>query len=162
MKHVRQYSRRKQRKRMLYLYMLFLAVISLSVLLMPIGVKTAESTMLVTYISGVLFWVGLVGTAFMAVFITYSRHHSRGFKNNYPHLRRLGIIHFFQNTPSIVCDIVMFVSLVCFAVARIWFGRTFYPFLFLSILIFSFGMHCMLNGSNYIYINYQTRRATEL
>lgn len=162
MRHRSHYSRRKQRKRMFYLYTMFLAIVSLSVFLMPWGMKMAESTMLVTYISGVMFWIGLIGTIAMAGYITYSRRKSIGFQDRYPQLKQLGIIHFFQNMPALICDILMFLSVIGFAVMRIWFGKTIYPFVFLSLLIFSFGMHCMLNGSNYIYVNYQTRRATEL
>lgn len=162
MRYAKHYSRRKQRKRMLYLYTAFLAEVSLSVLLMPIGMKTAESTMAITYISGVMFWIGLIGAIAMAGYITYSRRKSVGFQSQYPHLRQWGVIHFFQNVPAIICDILMFVSVIGFAVMRIWLGKTICPFVFLSLLIFSFGMHCMLNGSNYTYVNYQTRRATEL
>lgn len=155
------YQRVRQRKRMLYLYVAFLAVLSVSMFIMPFGIKMADKSMIMTYISGIMFWIGLLGTIAMAVYITYSRQHSQGFAKAHPNHKRLGLIHFFQNMPAFVCDILMFVSLIGFIITRIWVGTTIWPFIFLSILIFSFGMHCMLNGSNYIYINYKTRRVIE-
>ena len=155
------YQRAQQRKRMLYLYVAFLAALSVSMFMMPFGIKMADKSMILTYLSGVMFWIGLLGTIAMAVYITYSRHRSQGFAKAHPNHKRLGLIHFFQNMPAFVCDILMFVSLIGFIITRIWVGTTIWPFIFLSILIFSFGMHCMLNGSNYIYINYKTRRVIE-
>lgn len=161
MEYRAQHYRRQQRKRMLYLYAAFLAVLSVAVFLMPFGIKMADESMMLTYISGILFWIGFVGTIAMAIFITYSRCHSKGFKQTYPNHKRLGLIHFFQNMPAFICDILMFISLIGFVITRIWVGTTIWPFIFLSILIFSFGMHCMLNGSNYTYINYKIRRVIE-
>ena len=161
MEYRAQYYRRQQRKRMLYLYATFLAVLSVSIFIMPFGIKLADKSMILTYISGIMFWIGLLGTIAMAVHITLSRRRSKGFEQIYPNHKRLGLIHFFQNMPAFICDILMFVSLVGFVITRIWVGTSIWPFIFLSILIFSFGMHCMLNGSNYIYINYRTRRVIE-
>lgn len=161
MEYRAQYYRRQQRKRMLYLYAAFLAVLSVSVLLMPFGIKMADKSMILTYISGSMFWIGLLGTIAMAVHITLSRRRSKGFEQVYPNHKRLGLIHFFQNTEAFICDVLMFISLIGFIITRIWVGTTIWPFIFLSILIFSFGMHCMLNGSNYTYINYKIRRVIE-
>lgn len=153
--------RQRQRQRMLYLYGLFLAVLSISVFLMPFGIKKSAVSNIPTYISGVMFWIGLLGTIAMASYITFSRRRSRGFAKVYPNHKRLGLIHFFQNMPAFICDVLMFISLIGFIITRIWVGTTIWPFGFLSVLTFSFGMHCMLNGSNYIYINYKTRRVIE-
>lgn len=155
------YQRVQQRKQMLYLYAVFLAAMSASVFLMPFGIKMADESMMLTYISGILFWIGLLGTIAMAVHITLSRRRSQGFAKTHPNHKRLGLIHFFQNMPAFICDILMFISLIGFIITRIWVGTTIWPFIFLSILVFTFGMHCMLNGSNYIYINYKIRRVIE-
>jgi len=53
-------------------------------------------------------------------------------------------------------DAMMFVSLIAFIVARFLRWSTTVCFLFVSMFLFSFGMHCMLNGINYIYIKYKT------
>lgn len=154
-------KRRRQRRRMLYLYSLFLAVLSISVFLMPFGMKKTIISKIPTYISGAMFWIGLLGTIAMALYITYSRRRSRGFAKVYPNHKRLGLIHFFQNRSAFICDILMLISLIGFIITRIWVGATIWLYGFLSVLTFSFGMHCMLNGSNYIYINYKIRRVIE-
>lgn len=143
----------RQRKIKLCLYVIFLVVMSVSFVFMPFGVKMADESMTLTYISGTMFWIGFLGTIATAVCITYSRCRSKDFNKEYPNQKQLGLIHFFKNKPASVCDILMLVSLVGFIIACIWVETTILPYIFLSILIFSFGMHCMLNGSNYIYIN---------
>ena len=152
----------KQRKLLLYLYTACLAVLSVSVFLMPFGMQQADQSMAMTYVAGGLFWTGLLGTVVVAACITHFRRQSREFAKLYAKHKRLGLIHFFQNKEALVCDVLMFGSFIGFIIARIWAETTVWPFVFLSVLIFTFGMHCMLNGSNYIYINYRTRRVIEL
>ncbi len=147
----------RQRRGMLFIYIAFMLVLSASIVLMPFGVEMAEKTMAVTYISGALFWGGLAGAVTMAAIITCSRCRSDEFGKLYPNHKRLGLIHFFGNIPAVICDILMFISLVGFIITNVLMGTTIWPFIFLSLLIFSFGMHCMLNGSNYVYINYKIK-----
>lgn len=151
-----------QAKQIFYIYTAFLGILSLSIFLMPFGFKIADKTKILTYISGVVFWIGLVGTISAAVYITHLRKRSKEFPEAYTNYRQLGLIHFFQNVPAIICDALMIASLIGFVITRILLGKTVFPFIFLSLLIFFFGMHCMLNGSNYIYIKYKARRRTEL
>lgn len=157
----KKHQRKMQKKKMLYLYMAFLAVLSISVFLMPIGIEIADRTRILTYLSGVMFWVSLFGTISIALFITYKRKKSKEFADDDSGRKRLGVIHFFQNRPAIISDVLLFVSLIGFIITRVLSETTIFPFVFLSLFIFSFGMHCMLNGSNYNYINYQKRGVTE-
>lgn len=157
----KKHKRKMQKKQMLYLYMAFLAALSISVFLMPIGIEIADRTRILTYLSGVMFWVSLFGTISIALFINYKRKKSKEFANDASGSKRWGIIHFFQNKPAIISDVLLFVSLIGFIITRILSETTIFPVVFLSLFIFSFGMHCMLNGSNYNYINYQKRSVTE-
>lgn len=152
------YKQEQKRRGKLYLYTAFLAALSVSTFLMPFGFKMEDKSMMLTYLSGFLFWLGLIGTIVMAVNITNSRGRSQGFAKAHPYHNRLGLIHFFQNTPASICDVLMIVSLIGVIIAQKWLGTTIWPFIFLPIFIFSFGMHCMLNGSNYIYINYKNKK----
>lgn len=154
---MRQFIKRRQ-GRLFVLYTVSLALVSISILLMPVGVDTIA----VSYLSGALFWIGVIGAILTAAFITRSRRRSQNFASKYPHLRKWGVVHFFQNKYAFFCDVLMFLSVIGFVVTRIWFEKTTSPFIFLSLSIFFFGMHCMLNGSNYIYLKYQARRATKL
>lgn len=157
----KKHQRKMQKKQMLCLYMAFLAALSISVFLMPIGIEISDRTRILTYLSGVMFWVSLAGTISIALFITHKRKKSKEFANADSGSKRWGIIHFFQNKPAIICDVLLFVSLIGFIITRVLSETTIFPFVFLSLFIFSFGMHCMLNGSNYNYINYQKRSVTE-
>lgn len=157
----KKHHQKLQKKQLLYLYMAFLAVLSISVFLMPMGIKIADKTKILTYLSGTMFWVGFVGTICIALYITYLRRRSKAFADEKSIHKRLGIILFFQNRPAIISDVLLFVALIGFIITRVLSETTVFPFLFLSLFIFSFGMHCMLNGSNYNYIKYQTRSVTE-
>lgn len=138
------------------MYVTFLTILSVSISMIPLGMRISGNTRALTYVSGSAFWAGLVGTFASAACITISRRRSRDFDK-----RRLGLVHFFQNRPALISDILLFLSLPGFVCACVWAGMTICPFLFLSLLIFSFGMHCMLNGSNYIYIKQKIRSVTE-
>lgn len=142
-----------------YLYIAMLAILSGSTFMMPFGIKTADKSMLLTYMSGALFWIGLIGTIVMAVLVTISKRRCKEFEESYQGSKKLGLICFFKNTEAFVFDIIMFVSFVGFVITAIWVGTTVWPFVFLPVFIFSFGMHCMLNGSNYIYIKQQGKES---
>ncbi len=159
--YLKKHIQSKQQK-MFCLYIAFLFLLSLAVFIMPFGFKVEHKTMILTYLSGIIFWVGLIGTMIMAVYITNSRKQSKKFTKKFPNCKQLGLIHFFKNKPAFICDILLFISLIGFIITRICVGTSVVPFIFLSFFIFSFGMHCMLNGSNYIYINYKKTGVTEL
>lgn len=146
---------------MLYCYVLFLLVLSIAVLLMPLGANGENPNNVFTYLSGGIFWLGFIGVIVTSIYITVSKNKDKDFKKTYTKRRKFGLTHFFQNKYAFVCDVFLFVSIIAFLITSIFLGTTILPFLFLSLLIFSFGMHCMLNGSNYIYINYKVRRETE-
>ena len=154
----RKYPPISRRKRMLCLYVTFLTALSISFLLMPFVTQTENETMLLVFLTGILFWIGLIGTIVVYVFIAYSKQKSKEFRKRNSYNKRLGIMHFFQNVWASVFDVVMFLSLIGFTITCIWMETTYLPFIFLSVFSFSFGMHCMLNGSNYTYINNRIRR----
>lgn len=151
----------KRRRNIMWLYTGFLALFAISVCLMPIGSRLKEKTTIIIYISGVAFWIGLIGTICMAVKINNSRKNSHRFNERFGNHKQLGVIHFLQNTEGIIADISMFVSIVTFIIAKIWISEIIVSFILLAVFIFSFGMHCMLNGINYRYINYKVRRENE-
>lgn len=137
------------------LFVLFMAIISVSILMMPFTVN--DDALIPPWISGLLFWVGLAGVAVSTIVISRDRKSSRAFRKQIKRQKQLGLTHFFQNKFALVFDIIMFISIVTFILLSI-IGNSYYlQFIFLSIFIFSFGMHCMLNGMNFIYIKYMIR-----
>ena len=145
-----------RQQKMLRYYTIALIALSLSVFLMPIvnGIKT--STKIPIYMDGALFWIAFISTVRMVVKINRSRRRSPSFNERYGELKKLGLIHFFQNKEAVIMDAMMFVSLIAFIVVRFLRWSTTVCFLFVSMFLFSFGMHCMLNGINYIYIKHKT------
>ena len=153
------WSRRSyyRRQRMLRNYTVALATLSISIFLMPIVNGFKDSTKIPMYMVGALFWIALISTVGMAIRINNSRRRSSAFNIKYEGLRKLGLIHFFQNKKALIMDAIMFASLLVFIVARFLTWNTIVQFLFVSMFAFSFGMHCMLNGINYIYIKHKTK-----
>lgn len=143
-----------QKKILKYTFIAFLVLISVSLLLMPISNGTEESNRILTICAGLFFWLGLMGTLTMALVINRNRKIDKKFKKEFPKLKQLGIIHFFQNKYACIADVAMFISLVGFLISELWINVLFVSFFFLAVFVFSFGMHCMLNGINYKYLNY--------
>ena len=139
-------------KRMFLVYVVFLATLSVSVLLMPFGLRMADKTMALTYTAGALFWLGLLGTLVVAGCLAAARRRDKAVAKTHSKDTRCSWLRFFQNVPATVCDVVLIASAVGLAATSVWAGTTVWPFLFLSLFLFSFGMHGMLNGSEYTYV----------
>ncbi len=156
-KHMRQKSYRiRQRKFLMFVISLF--VLAVSIVLMPIGTANKEKSFILLIIAGALFWVGFIGTLWTTININMSRRASPVFNELYPNLRKFGLIHFFQNKPAIIADIAMFASMVLMIVVKLLDQSNTWQFVTIALIVFTFGMHCMLNGINYIYVNYRSRR----
>ena len=154
------YRNYRARKRKLVLYVFFLALLSFSFVLMPIGQNMKEQSYIPMLSAGVLFWIGALGLLIVIININHSRRKSEGFKENYPNLRQFGLISFFKNAPAAIADVLMLVSIMGEIV--LFFTDLYYlKFIGAAVIVFSFGMHCMLNGINYIYVNYNIRRDRE-
>lgn len=146
-------------KRLLFAFnILFLVMISLSVLLMPYNSKTDGVTGM-KILTGVMFWSGLIGTIFFAGLINYFRRKDKLFNKAAEKYNKFALIHFFQNRPAKVFDVMLILAVSGFAFVLIFDLNLFFKFSFLSAIIFSFGMHCMLNGINFVYVmNKRIRR----
>ena len=146
----------QRRQKMLQNYTIALAALSFSIFLMPLAHRFRGTTRLPMYLTGVLFWITFIATIATAIKINTSRRRSSVFNNNYPGLKKLALIHFFQNKPAVIADVAMFVSLLTFVTSRFLDWNLKIQFLLMSMFVFSFGMHCMLNGINYIYIKHKS------
>lgn len=149
----RAYYRRQQ---MFRNYVISLATLSFSIFLMPIVNSFKNETKIPMYIVGALFWIALILTIRMAIRINNSRRRNSAFNSKYGNLKKLALIHFFQNKKALIMDAIMFASLIAFIITRLITDNLIIQFLFVSMFAFSFGMHCMLNGINYIYIKHKS------
>ena len=144
----------KRRKQMMCMFSGFLFLCALAIAFMPLGNALKEKTALVMYCSGAAFWIGLIGTIFMALKINRSRKGSYRFNELFGNRKQLGLIHFFQNTEAMIMDVTMVISLIVLIIARLCSANLQIIYVIIAVFVFSFGMHCMLNGMNYKYINY--------
>lgn len=114
---------------------------------------------ILAYLVGVLFWVGLIVGIVLLLVINKHRKADESFrvKKKLP-----GIISFFSNQYAIVADVVTAISLIFLLVFLFvpWFNQGVTVAL-IAIFLFAFNMHCVLNGMNFKYIQYLIKRRAE-
>lgn len=103
-------------------------------------------------IYGVIFWISLIGGAIsqFALWLSYKRW-MRIYRIRRKKRRNPGIITFFSNKYAKVADIsfviVAFITILAFTTDyELW------CYIMLSLLIFAFSMHCILNGKTYYHV----------
>lgn len=148
-------SRTKKKKQQFLCFSCFLFVWALAVVIMPVGSAIRNDYEGILIVSGCLFWLGVIGTAFSAFRINLSRKRSLCFKKAYPQLRQFGLTSFCKNKLAAIADITVIISIIGAVVAQMVFKNIYISFVFIALFVFSFGMHCMLNGINYIYITHK-------
>lgn len=148
------HASRQKRRQWLLFYTAFLFILSVAIMFMPVANAVKEKSQVLLYFTGAFFWTGLLGVAITAIIINRARRLNMRFNKMYPGRTQVGAVHFFQNVPAIVADAIMFAAIVGFIIAMALEARQGYTFLFLAVFVFSFGMHCMLNGINYLFIKY--------
>ena len=134
----------------------FFLMLSVSFLLMPLGGDApTEEISSYAIVSGIIFWLSiLMGSATQYV-LAYRRR--SWYKIN--RLRKvrtaqkIGLISFFKNTYAVVADAIAILSLLGLVIAMIVTQGTGYIcYVFVSLFVFSFSMHCILNGKIFYYI----------
>lgn len=129
-------------------------VMSVDFMLMPIGSNDiTHDYRWLDIITGLLFWIGLiVGTVLFAIYISKCKklyNENRGNKNVYQE-KHIGLITFFSNKAAMIADVALFISIILFGVLMIFTDRTSYIcYISISILAFSFIMHCILNSKSF-------------
>ena len=146
-------------KRLLFAFnVFFLAALSVSVVFMYYN-STQDGTTNMKIITGAMFWSGLIGTVFFASLINYFRSKDKLFNKAAQKFKKLALTHFFQNLPAKIFDSLLIIALACMILSFVLNFTLLVKFIVLSVIIFSFGMHCMLNGINFVYImNKRIRR----
>lgn len=146
-------------KRCLFAFnVVFLALLSLSFAFMPFSTRDESSKTLVIA-TGLLFWLGLLGTIILALLINHFRRSDVAFNKAAKKYKRFALTHFFQTFPGMIFDILLILSTIAFIVVIAINLSLSIKFILISVIIFSFGMHCMLNGINFVYVmNKRIRR----
>ena len=110
--------------------------------------------------AGVMFWVflilGIVSQVLLAIWFRQACSKNKEWRIQ---KQRIGIFTIGKNKFSVVADIILLISAVTFVVLMIFTRGTGYiSYIVLTILVFSFSMHCVLNGKVYYYICERAKR----
>lgn len=121
-------------------------LMSLDFLLMPISNDiTNKNLKFFDIFTGALFWGTLIaGTIALSVFLKQSKFQFKD--NKLFETKKVGLITFLSNIPAIVADIVFAFSIIAFVFLMLTNKTSYFCFVALAILIFSFIMHCIFNG----------------
>lgn len=109
-----------------------------------------------TFVSGIVFWTGLVGGGTMQIMLNtrrkdFFRKNNISYKNTKK--SRAGIARFFTNRPAKIADVSFCVSLMATVIALIATkGYGYLCYVFISLTVFGFVLHCIFNGKNFDFI----------
>lgn len=131
-------------------------LMSFSFMLMPVETSSSFGEMsVVSYIAGIMFWLFLI-TGIVTQIVLFRRRQDWYVINRIRGNRicqKIGIISFFKNIYAIISDVVAVISLVGLIISLVATDGTGYIcYVFISIFIFAFCMHCVLNGKNYYHV----------
>jgi steroid 5-alpha reductase family enzyme len=125
-------------------------LMSATILIMPFAIEN-ETVLKAT---GIAFWLFLV-LGFLFNFL--SDQAQKAYRKEQPEKAektedRVGLFSFFSNIPASVCDAVLLVGILaaaCMGLFRPELATTYAAYILLFFIIFSFCMHCFLNGKKY-------------
>ncbi len=140
---------KKQWEKRYCLYIFFLSLWSVSIAFMPVASALRDTAAWLLYINGGAFWGGMFGTVIITIVLSRFR---KIFSEHTVKISSIGLLNFFQNKKALIFDILMIIFLIFFLMAVTIINNIFLSFFLLAGVLFSGGMHCMLNGINYKYI----------
>lgn len=139
----------------------FFLMFSVSFLLMPLGSETpTENISAYTMVAGLMFWISIIMGIVTQCVLAHRRrswyviHRIRKVRTT----QKVGLISFFKNSYAIVADVVTILSLIGLVIAMIATQGTGYVcYVLVSLFVFSFSMHCILNGKVFYHIINQNK-----
>lgn len=140
----------------------FFFMFAVSFLLMPLGDEVYdEGLSSYSFIAGLMFWISIIMAIITQCVLSWRRkswyviHRIRRAKN----IQRIGVISFFKNGYATIADVIATLSLLGFVVAMIATqGAGYICYVLVSLFVFSFSMHCILNGKVYYHIVNQNKK----
>lgn len=136
-------------KKLLLLSVVFFTASSMSFILIPVSDFNGTSIQrFFAYTVGAMFWLGVI----VGLAVTFSLGSVRQ-KAGYCKYPIPGILCFFKTKSGIFFDIIMFFSLALFIGAKLLLADyEWVRIIMLSITMFSFYMHSVFNGNNYLFV----------
>lgn len=103
-------------------------------------------------IAGIAFWVMLIIAVAAQLMLCVSMRES--IKSDFStKKRKIGLICFFGNRYAAVADLLMIVSMIILIISFILTDASnYFNYIILSVFVFSFSMHCVLNGRKFYYM----------
>lgn len=132
-------------------------LMSVSFLLMPIDFATRGSQIF-NLLIGIMFWTFLVAGLVIQFILNKIRKNwfIRNRIRSSQFRSKVGLISFVRNLPACIADGILAVSLIGLIISVIATnGIGYVCYIFMALLVFSFCMHCILNGKIYYFITNQ-------
>lgn len=127
------------------------ALLAVSFLLMPLDEQLMpQNPRIWNIVTGSWFWISLAAgsTAQIMLWKSWKKNSEKSAGGQRP-----GVFRFFQNRAAAVADVIWIGSLIGEVVCMFSQDIAEYSsFVFLSLCVFSFSMHCILNGRIYSYM----------
>lgn len=125
-----------------------------SFLVMPVASKSSlEGKPDLLLWNGIWFWTtGLSSLTLFGIVNRGRKRQLKGRTNLKMKNRKMGIICFFSNVWAKAADGAFVASFIGLVVFVVFFPHSYVVFIFAFTSVFTFLMHCMLNGENFEYI----------
>lgn len=145
-------KQKQNQKILLFTSIMFMFLFSASFLLMPIASqRSLEGKSIVLLINGLWFWI--TGIIALILYMIINQNRKKQLRNiNDIENTKSGIIQFFSNSWAKAVDCLFLVSLIGLIIFIIILPQSYFVFIFAFISVFTFLMHCVLNGKNFKYI----------
>lgn len=139
----------------------FFLMLSVSFLLMPLGSETpTENISVNTMVAGLMFWISIIMGIVTQCVLAHRRkswyviHRIRKVRVT----QKVGLISFFKNSYATIADAATILSLIGLVIAMIATQGTGYIcYVLVSLFVFSFSMHCIVNGKVFYHIINQNK-----
>lgn len=134
-----------------WLSVIFLFLMSATILLMPAGAEAGGNC---SASIGLTFWISAAAGYLLLFLVNVKRKNMmQKSENTVPKDDKPGVLVFFSNIPALTADIMLFSSFLIFIILRFTELKNMYiSYIFLFLLIFSLNMHCVFNGRIYKFV----------
>ena len=130
-------------------------LLAVSFLLMPLGEETGTELSTYALVAGGLFWGALLLGIVTQCVLAHRRRawYAKRRNKRMRTAQKIGLISFFKNKPAAMADVALLLSLIGWIIVMIVTdGFGYICFVFASLFVFSFSMHCILNGKVFYHI----------
>lgn len=139
-------------KILFFVLIVFMFLFAASFLIMPAASKNSlEGKQTLLLWNGIWFWTTGLSSLILFGIINQGRKKQLKGRSNSKNRKR-GIICFFSNVWAKAADGAFVASFIGLIVFKVFLTQSYMVFLFAFLSVFTFLMHCMLNGENFKYI----------